>query len=445
MSFRDLRSFTEVMKALGYPRLISMENFRLPNFELVADCIYWLVKRYYPECDISDEISTEADRVKFLQSVAQVMLTKARMKLNIKRLYSADGFAVRELLKVATLLYKATVKATDEEEDSSEAVDFHSTLKGFDAKQIKGCATEIVRSGAALYDAMAQEQELREYRARAVAGHLDTDYVHRCIQEAISQVEDHVRTLEVQMEDLEKTERTIDAKIEKKKQELERSEKRLSTLQSVRPAYMDEYERLQGELQILYAQYLDRFRNLEFLENELEMYYRAEQHKMEESDRRLKKMQKRLAEEELRILRGEQEVDESRMSEFDDSEDDVDSELSDDQDVSSKAKPDMKSTMRREAMNTSIRGPAAAGGPQAKSMPVKNLDNGRQVMGSLTGGGDFDDDDGSLDEDDGEDDGQLSLGGSEGGGGGGAPPRIDDDDDLGIPDDEEPNSEDDNF
>ncbi len=51
--------------------------------------------------------------MKFLQSVAQVMLTKARMKLNIKRLYAADGNAVKELLKLATLLYKATSKAGD--------------------------------------------------------------------------------------------------------------------------------------------------------------------------------------------------------------------------------------------------------------------------------------------------------------------------------------------
>eukprot|EP00798_Chlamydomonas_sp_ICE-L_P030274 gene30274-35262_t len=87
MSFRELRSFTETMKALGYPRLISMENFRIANFELVADCLYWLVQRYYPGVDISDEISTEKDRVNFLQSVAQVMLTKAQMKLKIKRLY----------------------------------------------------------------------------------------------------------------------------------------------------------------------------------------------------------------------------------------------------------------------------------------------------------------------------------------------------------------------
>lgn len=34
-----------MMRALGYPRLISMENFRSPNFALVAEVLMWLVKR----------------------------------------------------------------------------------------------------------------------------------------------------------------------------------------------------------------------------------------------------------------------------------------------------------------------------------------------------------------------------------------------------------------
>ena len=38
----------EVMRSLGYYRLISMENFRTPNFELVADCLFWLIHRYDP-------------------------------------------------------------------------------------------------------------------------------------------------------------------------------------------------------------------------------------------------------------------------------------------------------------------------------------------------------------------------------------------------------------
>lgn len=57
---------------------------------------------------------------------AQIMLTKARMKLNIKKIYAADGVAVRELLKVASLLYKATEKATNEDEVGSPVLNIHS-------------------------------------------------------------------------------------------------------------------------------------------------------------------------------------------------------------------------------------------------------------------------------------------------------------------------------
>ena len=52
--------------------------------------------------------------------------------------------------------------------------------------------------------------------------------------------------------------------------------------------------------------YLERFRNLDYLEHELEQYNRAEQEKMDEADRALKRMQKRLREQELKMLRGAQ-------------------------------------------------------------------------------------------------------------------------------------------
>lgn len=51
--------------------------------------------------------------------------TKAHIKLNTKKLYQADGYAVRELLKVTSVLYSAMntegVECTDiTEEDSSK-------------------------------------------------------------------------------------------------------------------------------------------------------------------------------------------------------------------------------------------------------------------------------------------------------------------------------------
>jgi hypothetical protein len=165
------------MKALGYPRLISLENFRTPNFELVADCLTWLVHRYkprmrhssvpqalhvtdlqqqtlaaagsssnstqqawsmspntqpgavtyilvlvsrfHPGASLPEDIATEAQRVKLLTTTAELLLTKARMRLNIKRLYAADGSAVAELLKLAELLHKAT-RAAGSESNVSE-------------------------------------------------------------------------------------------------------------------------------------------------------------------------------------------------------------------------------------------------------------------------------------------------------------------------------------
>lgn len=65
-----------MMRALGYSRLISMENFRSPNFPLVAEILIWLVKRYDPDADIPLEIDTPTDRVLLIRSAAQFMVSQ---------------------------------------------------------------------------------------------------------------------------------------------------------------------------------------------------------------------------------------------------------------------------------------------------------------------------------------------------------------------------------
>ncbi len=51
---------------------MQVENFRTPNFGLVADVLYWLVQRYDPLVNISDNIETEHDRVDFLVQISNV-------------------------------------------------------------------------------------------------------------------------------------------------------------------------------------------------------------------------------------------------------------------------------------------------------------------------------------------------------------------------------------
>lgn len=81
-------------RVLSYPRLISMENFRQPNFRLVAEIMTWLVKqfsiaifcnifnsisiliRYDPLADVPTDIEGEQDRVMFIRAVTQIIVRK---------------------------------------------------------------------------------------------------------------------------------------------------------------------------------------------------------------------------------------------------------------------------------------------------------------------------------------------------------------------------------
>lgn len=99
-----------MLRYLNYPRLISLENFVKPNFELVADILYWLAQRYDPQTEIPDDINQEKERVEFMKTIVTLFQTKARIKLNPKKLYQADSEAVQEILKIVLLLYKVSMR-----------------------------------------------------------------------------------------------------------------------------------------------------------------------------------------------------------------------------------------------------------------------------------------------------------------------------------------------
>jgi len=312
MSFRELRNYTEIMRALGYPRPISVDNFRNPNFELVADCLYWMVKRYDPTFNIGDDIDTEDDRVNFITGISRQMLLKARVKLNCKRLYAADGRAVKELLKLARILYDAhQYKASEEDKNEPDTA---MTNKAKDVKGARALAPDITESGAKLYDLLGSEIELREERNRALsfldaisntmASTNEHQFMERKIKEMISSSQDQMDTLKRQLGELAQDQKAVNAKLKKKQQDLDRNEKRLKSLSTVRPAFMDEYEKHEQELQHKYQIYLQKFRNLDYLEHELQVLNKAEEGRMADKDRQMARLQKRLRDEELRILRG---------------------------------------------------------------------------------------------------------------------------------------------
>ncbi|XP_029076675.1 clusterin-associated protein 1 [Monodon monoceros] len=236
MSFRDLRNFTEMMRALGYPRHISMENFRTPNFGLVSEVLLWLVKRYEPQTDIPSDVETEQDRVFFIKAIAQFMATKAHIKLNTKKLYQADGYAVKELLKITSVLYNAMkTKGMEDSKIGEEDISkfkFDLSSKIADLKAARQLASEITSKGASLYDLLGKEVELRELRTEAIARPLEINETEKVMRIAIKDILVQVQETKDLLNNVASDEANLEAKIDKRKLELERNRKRLQTLQS---------------------------------------------------------------------------------------------------------------------------------------------------------------------------------------------------------------------
>ncbi|KTG39036.1 hypothetical protein cypCar_00042767 [Cyprinus carpio] len=241
--------------------------------------------RYEPQMEIPSDVDTESDRVFFIKAVAQFMATKAHVKLNLKRLYQADGYAVKEMLKITSILYNAmkTKENTDGEQNADENSKFKFDLgsKIADLKVARQLGSEITAKGAALFDLLGHEEDLRESRAAAIARPLEITETESALRAAVKDVTEGIQMTKDLLNNVSSDEASLEAKIEKKKQDLERNQKRLQTLQSVRPAFMDEYEKIEEDLQKQYQMYVEKFRNLSFLEQQLDDYHRAEQERFE--------------------------------------------------------------------------------------------------------------------------------------------------------------------
>jgi len=84
-----------MMRVLGYPRLISIANFRVPNFPLVAEILVWLVKQFDPDIDIPNEHDTEEQRVALIRNVAEFMV-----------IFKSDFYKICDFKITAMILWK---------------------------------------------------------------------------------------------------------------------------------------------------------------------------------------------------------------------------------------------------------------------------------------------------------------------------------------------------
>merc|ERR1739838_23491 len=366
MSYRNLRNFTEMLRSLGYPRLISIENFKAPNLQLVAEILKWLIHRYDYNVVIPTDTETEQDRVIFIKSIAQFIATKAYIKLNTKRLYMADGYAVKEMIKFTQLLYNA-MKETTESQDHQASGDhninyFTYTAKTSDLKAIREISGQVTKCGANLYELLSNELELRHTRLHALQQPLDINVIEKQLRETIKKTNEEIKKTLNKLDNVAADEANLEAKINKRKNELERSRKRLSTLQNVRPAFMDDFERLEEELKVHYENYLLKFRNMSYLEHQMEQFKRLELIKSNENENLRRKIQHRLKEEEKNVILNDpfNANEDGQLILDDDDDDDDDSDSSGEMPLRDTNRP--ANPIRTRANAGGVTGIAAVGG-----------------------------------------------------------------------------------
>ncbi|OAF71653.1 Clusterin-associated protein 1 [Intoshia linei] len=269
MSYRERRNFIECMRTLGMPEIISYQSFTQPNFPLVVRTLKWLIERirYDPTYELHQNISTEQGRILFIKSVESFMISRAQLKVNIKRLYMADGYAVRELLKLAKVLYQATTKCITKESvddilNKNEAfVPFDISRKIEDLRELRRLSDVITETGTLIYEMLNKEIEQRSIREFTLNKQINITDIEKSLKNAIVLVQKSIENIEKDTQKVKGDSKNIESKINKKTAELTRNSKRLETLQNVRPAYMDEFETYEEELKVLYERYMDVFRN----------------------------------------------------------------------------------------------------------------------------------------------------------------------------------------
>lgn len=280
-----------MLRVLSFPRLVSIDNFRSPNFPLVAEILHWLLLRSDPNFDQTLRIDTETDRVLFIRTVVQQLAVKANIRFNTKKLYEADGHAVQELLREVRVIYEASQCTESTDDEDTEIVNEHLIRTRLsDFKRCREVSSEITSRGANLYDELAKEIELREQRLFVLTRPLNLHDVDEALKESVQLLQREMHEITQKMENIAVDEASLEAKLDKRREDLERTRKRLDALKSVRPAFMDEYEKLEQELTYIYDLYVLKYRCLVFLEQQLEEIEKTELDQMQKREENIRGM-----------------------------------------------------------------------------------------------------------------------------------------------------------
>eukprot|EP01084_Bolivina_argentea_P115863 205962_1 len=274
MSFRELKLFSEIMKTLGYGRLISLDNFRRPNFELVADILYFFCDRIDSSIDLNDDISTKSKRVEFIKNCANILASKTQIKLKLKNLYKSDGYAVKELLKIAHFMNEANrqIECTEQQQIIQISSNHMTGMTDMNKlREYTHLGNKIVETGVELHNLLNHNENGGQIIDSRVIMFLDEmshniesydenikTKIDTNLNRLINEIDDNLNDLQQnKLIQLTQNIQILQTKVEEKQNEYERLSKRLASLRNIKPAFIEEYKILEDENTKIYNQYTE--------------------------------------------------------------------------------------------------------------------------------------------------------------------------------------------
>jgi clusterin-associated protein 1 len=287
MSYHEIKKFTGIMCTLGYPNAVGVDSFDVPNFGLMADLLQWLAVLYDPDIVVLPDLSSEHGRVEFIRTIVQQLAIRSGIRLNPRKLYISDRFAVRELLKLASPIYRGV--SSTEQPAPAEAKSQTATAK------IAELSAAIPKHSVDLHDLLENELQIRELRTKVLSSMPPLDEVEKSVRSAVDATGTRLEQLTKQLEQLTNDEDTLRSKIKARRHELERQSKRLVSVQTLRPAYMDEYEALEQDLQELFKLHFQHYRTVDYYEHELQLAAEKQRKRRADAEKLISKFKNKAA------------------------------------------------------------------------------------------------------------------------------------------------------
>lgn len=133
-----------------------------------------------------------------------IQALNTNVKLNTKKLYQADGYAVQELLKITNLLQEAQNRSSESmnQSDNHKIIEFNISDEINELKSTRQLASLLTVNGATLFDLLGREVELRDIRNNKAGRQFDTAEIETALKDVIENMRKEIEDTKKQIDNV---------------------------------------------------------------------------------------------------------------------------------------------------------------------------------------------------------------------------------------------------